>query len=101
MCTDHMHYTHKHTHTQLFYTSVNLSELYTLLLEDILVLLQKQDERLVLKFHGKNPTAAADTKNIFSPVIKLNTVLVRPVATSTNNTHLSLSLYLMSLRPMQ
>uniref|UniRef100_A0A8D3D500 Rho guanine nucleotide exchange factor 12-like n=1 Tax=Scophthalmus maximus TaxID=52904 RepID=A0A8D3D500_SCOMX len=56
-------------------------ELYTILLEDILVLLQKQDERLVLKFHGKNPASAADTTNIFSPVIKLSTVLVRPVAT--------------------
>ncbi|XP_061596288.1 rho guanine nucleotide exchange factor 12-like [Cololabis saira] len=56
-------------------------ELYTLLLEDILVLLQKQDERLVLKFHGKNPASVADTKHIFSPIIKLNTVLVRPVAT--------------------
>ncbi|KAM6984021.1 rho guanine nucleotide exchange factor 12-like [Tautogolabrus adspersus] len=60
-------------------------ELYTLLLEDILVLLQKQDERLVLKFHGKNPASAADTKNIFSPVIKLNTVLVRPVATDNRS----------------
>ncbi|KAI4785221.1 hypothetical protein KUCAC02_037893, partial [Chaenocephalus aceratus] len=60
-------------------------ELYTLLLDDILVLLQKQDERLVLKFHGKNPTSAADTKNIFSPVIKLNTVLVRPVATDNKS----------------
>ncbi|XP_017284671.1 rho guanine nucleotide exchange factor 12 [Kryptolebias marmoratus] len=56
-------------------------ELYTVLLEDIMVLLQKQDERLVLKFHGKNLVSAADTKHIFSPVIKLNTVLVRPVAT--------------------
>lgn len=60
---------------------VLLSELYVILLEDILVLLQKQDERLVLKFHGKNQASAADAKNIFSPVIKLNTVLVRPVAT--------------------
>ncbi|TKS83195.1 Rho guanine nucleotide exchange factor 12 [Collichthys lucidus] len=60
---------------------VLLSELYTILLEDILVLLQKQDERLILKFHGKNLASAADTKNIFSPIIKLNTVLVRPVAT--------------------
>ncbi|XP_019130350.2 rho guanine nucleotide exchange factor 12 isoform X2 [Larimichthys crocea] len=56
-------------------------ELYTILLEDILVLLQKQDERLILKFHGKNLASAADTKHIFSPIIKLNTVLVRPVAT--------------------
>ncbi|MEQ2249321.1 hypothetical protein ILYODFUR_028046, partial [Ilyodon furcidens] len=56
-------------------------ELYTLLLEDIMVLLQKQDERLVLKFHGKNLTSVPDAKQMFSPVIKLSTVLVRPVAT--------------------
>ncbi|KAL6098341.1 arhgef12 [Pungitius sinensis] len=60
-------------------------ELYTILLEDILVLLQKQDERLVLRFHGKNPAVSADTKHIFSPVIKLNTVLVRPVATDNKS----------------
>ncbi|XP_011609543.2 rho guanine nucleotide exchange factor 12-like isoform X1 [Takifugu rubripes] len=60
-------------------------ELYAILLEDILVLLQKQDERLVLKFHGKNQASAADAKNIFSPVIKLNTVLVRPVATDNKS----------------
>ncbi|XP_040006687.1 rho guanine nucleotide exchange factor 12-like isoform X2 [Xiphias gladius] len=60
-------------------------ELYTILLEDILVLLQKQDERLVLKFHGKNLASATDTKHIFSPVIKLNTVLVRPVATDNKS----------------
>ncbi|XP_037604893.1 rho guanine nucleotide exchange factor 12-like isoform X1 [Sebastes umbrosus] len=60
-------------------------ELYTILLEDILVLLQKQDERLVLKFHGKNPASAADAKHIFSPIIKLNTVLVRPVATDNKS----------------
>lgn len=61
--------------------TVLLAELYVILLEDVLVLLQKQDERLVLKFHGKNQAGAADTKSIFSPVIKLSTVLVRPVAT--------------------
>ncbi|XP_024119708.1 rho guanine nucleotide exchange factor 12 isoform X1 [Oryzias melastigma] len=60
-------------------------ELYTLLLEDIMVLLQKQDERLVLKLHGKNLASIADLKNIFSPVIKLNTVLVRPVATDNKS----------------
>ena len=59
----------------------SLSELYTLLLEDILVLLQKQDERLILKCHSKNLAGSADTKHIFSPIIKLNTVLVRSVAT--------------------
>ncbi|KAJ7996852.1 hypothetical protein DPEC_G00222820 [Dallia pectoralis] len=60
-------------------------ELYTLLLEDILVLLQKQDERLVLKCHSKNLSGTADTKHVFSPVIKLNTVLVRSVATDNKS----------------
>nr|XP_057935798.1 rho guanine nucleotide exchange factor 12 isoform X5 [Doryrhamphus excisus] len=60
-------------------------ELYTLLLEDILVLLQKQDERLILKCHSKNLSGTADTKHIFSPIIKLNTVLVRSVATDNKS----------------
>ncbi|KAJ7990471.1 hypothetical protein DPEC_G00300660 [Dallia pectoralis] len=60
-------------------------ELYTLLLEDILVLLQKQDERLILKFHSKNLSGTADTRHIFSPIIKLNTVLVRSVATDNKS----------------
>lgn len=60
-------------------------ELYTLLLEDILVLLQKQDERLILKCHSKNLAGSADTKHIFSPIIKLSTVLVRSVATDNKS----------------
>lgn len=77
-----------HKHTCSFYiTSVFLSELYTILLEDILVLLQKQDERLVLRLHGKSLVSATDTKNTFSPVIKLSTVLVRPVATGESYTN--------------
>uniref|UniRef100_A0AAA9SRC7 Rho guanine nucleotide exchange factor 12 n=1 Tax=Bos taurus TaxID=9913 RepID=A0AAA9SRC7_BOVIN len=57
-------------------------DLYTLLLEDILVLLQKQDDRLVLRCHSKILASTADSKHTFSPVIKLNTVLVRQVATN-------------------
>ncbi|XP_029027021.1 rho guanine nucleotide exchange factor 12 isoform X2 [Betta splendens] len=60
-------------------------ELYTLLLEDILVLLQKQDERLILKCHSKNLTGAPDTKHFYSPIIRLNTVLVRSVATDNKS----------------
>uniref|UniRef100_A0A8V5HAJ4 Rho guanine nucleotide exchange factor 12 n=1 Tax=Melopsittacus undulatus TaxID=13146 RepID=A0A8V5HAJ4_MELUD len=56
-------------------------DLYTLLLEDILVLLQKQDDKLVLKCHSKILASTADSKHTFSPIIKLNTVLVRQVAT--------------------
>ncbi|XP_056119345.1 rho guanine nucleotide exchange factor 12 isoform X1 [Rhinichthys klamathensis goyatoka] len=60
-------------------------ELYTLLLEDILVLLQKQDERLILRCQSKNLAGTADTKHIFSPIIKLSTVLVRSVATDNRS----------------
>ncbi|XP_027034400.2 rho guanine nucleotide exchange factor 12 isoform X3 [Tachysurus fulvidraco] len=60
-------------------------ELYTLLLEDILVLLQRQDEKLILKCHSKNLAGTAETKHIFSPVIKLSTVLVRSVATDNKS----------------
>ncbi|XP_072011728.1 rho guanine nucleotide exchange factor 12 isoform X2 [Engystomops pustulosus] len=56
-------------------------DLYTLLLEDILVLLQRQDDKLILRCHSKILATSADSKHIFSPVIKLNTVLVRQVAT--------------------
>ncbi|XP_057180416.1 rho guanine nucleotide exchange factor 12 isoform X1 [Triplophysa rosa] len=60
-------------------------ELYTLLLEDILVLLQRQDEKLILKCHSKNLAGTAETKHIFSPIIKLNTVMVRSVATDNRS----------------
>ncbi|XP_018086925.1 rho guanine nucleotide exchange factor 11 isoform X7 [Xenopus laevis] len=56
-------------------------DLHVLLLEDLLVLLQKQDEKLVLKCHSKTTMVSTDTKQTFSPVIKLNSVLVRSVAT--------------------
>ncbi|XP_068097096.1 rho guanine nucleotide exchange factor 12 isoform X3 [Hyperolius riggenbachi] len=56
-------------------------DLYTLLLEDILVLLQKQDDKLILRCHSKILATTSDSKHTFSPVIKLNTVLVRQVAT--------------------
>ncbi|XP_069460652.1 rho guanine nucleotide exchange factor 11 isoform X2 [Ambystoma mexicanum] len=54
---------------------------HVLLLEDLLVLLQKQDEKLVLKCHSKTTLGASDIRQTFSPVIKLNSVLVRAVAT--------------------
>ncbi|XP_066518963.1 rho guanine nucleotide exchange factor 12 isoform X2 [Hoplias malabaricus] len=60
-------------------------ELCTLLLEDILVLLQKQDDKLILKCHSKNRAGTVDTQHIFSPVIKLSTVLVRSVATDNRS----------------
>lgn len=55
-----------------------------LLLEDLLVLLQKQDEKLLLKCHSKTAVGSADSKQTFSPVLKLNAVLVRSVATGVH-----------------
>ncbi|OXB55873.1 hypothetical protein ASZ78_012122 [Callipepla squamata] len=56
-------------------------DLHVLLLEDLLVLLQKQDEKLVLKCHGKTALGSLDNKQTFSPILKLNSVLIRSVAT--------------------
>ncbi|NXG67056.1 ARHGB factor, partial [Hemiprocne comata] len=57
-------------------------DLHVLLLEDLLVLLQKQDEKLVLKCHSKTALGSSDNKQTFSPVLKLNSVLIRSVATA-------------------
>ncbi|XP_025029061.1 rho guanine nucleotide exchange factor 11 isoform X2 [Python bivittatus] len=56
-------------------------DLHVLLLEDMLVLLQRQDEKLVLKCHSKMALGSSDTKQTFSPILKLNSVLIRSVAT--------------------
>uniref|UniRef100_A0A8D0G2Y5 Rho guanine nucleotide exchange factor 11 n=1 Tax=Sphenodon punctatus TaxID=8508 RepID=A0A8D0G2Y5_SPHPU len=56
-------------------------DLHVLLLEDLLVLLQKQDEKLVLKCHSKTSLGSSDTKQTFSPILKLNSMLIRSVAT--------------------
>lgn len=56
-------------------------DLHVLLLEDLLVLLQKQDEKLLLKCHSKTAAGSSDSKQTFSPVLKLNAVLIRSVAT--------------------
>uniref|UniRef100_A0A8D2AR06 Rho guanine nucleotide exchange factor 11 n=1 Tax=Sciurus vulgaris TaxID=55149 RepID=A0A8D2AR06_SCIVU len=56
-------------------------DLHVLLLEDLLVLLQRQDERLLLKCHSKTAVGSSDSKQTFSPVLKLNAVLIRSVAT--------------------
>ncbi|XP_035974146.2 rho guanine nucleotide exchange factor 11 isoform X9 [Halichoerus grypus] len=56
-------------------------DLHVLLLEDLLVLLQRQDEKLLLKCHSKTAAGSSDSKQTFSPVLKLNAVLIRSVAT--------------------
>ncbi|XP_071806265.1 rho guanine nucleotide exchange factor 11-like isoform X12 [Asterias amurensis] len=58
-------------------------DLYALLLEDILVLLQKQDDRYIMKCHSTTvPTQLEEKKNTHSPIIKINSVLCREVATN-------------------
>ncbi|KAF4522084.1 hypothetical protein B566_EDAN004069 [Ephemera danica] len=53
-------------------------ELHVVLLEEMIMLLQKQDDKFVLKFHN---AGGQDSKNLYSPLIKFSTVLIRPVAT--------------------
>ena len=61
-------------------------ELHVVLLEDCIMLLQKQDDKYLLKFHTStagNPAMGSQNfgKSCHSPVIKFSTLLVRPVAT--------------------
>ncbi|XP_074634912.1 rho guanine nucleotide exchange factor 12-like isoform X1 [Acropora palmata] len=57
-------------------------DLHVLLLEDLLILLQKQDDKYVLKCLSTTVIAGyQDTKTTHSPIIKLNGVLARNVAT--------------------
>jgi len=59
-----------------------LIELHVILLEHILVLLQRQDDRFVLRCQSMTVVAGKeDTKFTHSPVIKLNNLLTRSVAT--------------------
>lgn len=54
---------------------------HVVLLEDILILLQKQDERLVLRCQsGSKESTRDDGRLPHSPIIKLNNLLTRNVA---------------------
>jgi len=57
-------------------------DLHVVLLEHILVLLQRQDERLVLRCQSTTVVAGREgTKYHHSPIIKLSNLLTRSVAT--------------------
>uniref|UniRef100_A0A8U7NAK7 Rho guanine nucleotide exchange factor 1 n=1 Tax=Corvus moneduloides TaxID=1196302 RepID=A0A8U7NAK7_CORMO len=56
-------------------------EVQVLLLDDLLVLLQRQEERLVLRCHSRALTPAPDGKQMLSPVIRLRSAMTREVAT--------------------
>lgn len=61
--------------------SLSLSEVQCVLLGDLLVLLQKQDDKMVLKCQSKSNIAVQEGKQMLSPIIKLDSVFLREVAT--------------------
>ena len=69
-------------------------DLHVLLLEDCIMLLQKQDDKYLLKFHtstfGTTAVGTQGHKFCHSPVIKFATMLVRPVATGKIHSTVSL-----------
>lgn len=52
-----------------------------LLLDDLLLLLQRQDERLLLKSHSRTLTPTPDGKTMLRPVLRLTSAMTREVAT--------------------
>ncbi|XP_026084313.1 rho guanine nucleotide exchange factor 1-like isoform X2 [Carassius auratus] len=56
-------------------------DVHCVLLSDLLVLLQKQDDKMVLKCQSKSNIAIQEGKQMLSPIIKLESVFVRDVAT--------------------
>ncbi|XP_070992917.1 rho guanine nucleotide exchange factor 1-like isoform X2 [Oncorhynchus clarkii lewisi] len=56
-------------------------EVQCVLLGDLLVLLQKQDDKMVLKCQSKSNIAVQEGKQMLSPIIKLDSAFLREVAT--------------------
>ncbi|KAM7383213.1 hypothetical protein PAMP_002884 [Pampus punctatissimus] len=56
-------------------------EVQCVLLGDLLVLLQRQDDKMVLKCHSKSNIVVQEGKQMLSPIIKLDSVFLREVAT--------------------
>lgn len=57
------------------------AEVHVLLLDDLLLLLQRQDERLLLKSHSRTLTPTPDGKTMLRPVLRLTSAMTREVAT--------------------
>uniref|UniRef100_A0A8C1XG84 Rho guanine nucleotide exchange factor (GEF) 1b n=1 Tax=Cyprinus carpio TaxID=7962 RepID=A0A8C1XG84_CYPCA len=56
-------------------------DVHCILLSDLLVLVQKQDDKMVLKCQSKSNIAVQEGKQMLSPIIKLESVFLRDVAT--------------------
>lgn len=54
-------------------------------MEEIIILLQRQDDKFILKFYNVNSggTSSNERAPTLSPIIKVSTVLVRPNAVGT------------------
>lgn len=70
---------HKLVHDGVLTWNINQRkavDVHVVLLEDVLVLLQKQDEKLVLKFQSTQLVAGKDdSRYMFSPLLDLSSVL--------------------------
>lgn len=64
-----------------------------MLLGDLLVLLQRQDDKMVLKCQSKSNIAVQEGKQMLSPIIKLDSVFLREVA--TGQLHIAVSQIIM------
>lgn len=67
-----------------------LSEVQCVLLADMLVLLQKQDDKMVLKCQSKSNIAVQEGKQMLSPIIRLDSAFPREVATGQYHTEVQL-----------
>ncbi|XP_049947782.1 rho guanine nucleotide exchange factor 12 [Schistocerca serialis cubense] len=65
-----------------------LIDLHVLLLDDVIILLQKQDEKYCLKFYNTITSGSSERMPTLSPVIKVSTVLVRHNAVDQNALYL-------------
>lgn len=57
------------------------AEVHVLLLDDLLLLLQRQDDRFLLKSHSRTLTPTPDGKTMLRPVLRLTSAMTREVAT--------------------
>lgn len=72
--------THKLVHSGLLILKKNPTvQFQGLLFDDVMVLLQKQDDKYIIKSYN-NPGATPGEKSLFFPVIKMPNIIVRPSA---------------------
>lgn len=68
-----------------------------MLLGDLLVLLQRQDDKMVLKCHSKSNLTLQEGKQMLSPIIKLDSAFLREVATGRLDTVISQAIVFTSI----